>query len=509
MSIILIVNIVVKLLGFVRESAIARAFGTADVTDAYVVAYTIPNFLQNVVGFALVAAVVPLMLRWKTEYGEEESWRVGSNLINSTALIMAVLTVLGILVAPWLVSLLAPGFAPELAALAASLTRIMMPSLLLMCVAMVITGLLNAEYVFGVPAAAPGVCNILIILSVIFLAARFGVQGLAWGTLAGFAAYLLIQLPLLKMIRFRYTPSLDLRHPAVRTLWRNLCPIMIGLAVNQVYYIINRIFASDLSGAISALNFANKLMLLPLGVFVAAITSAIYPLLTDMALEKNWEGLRAALHRGLLLISLIAIPATAGLMVLRMPVVRLLFEGGQFDYQSSLMTAQALFWFVLGMFPVGANMLLARACFAMDKVKAPLVFGLISIVVNVALSPLLFSALSTGGLALANSLAALSNAAMLYLYLHKLLPGWEDKRFFLSIGKMLIASLLMYGVVWLLRLGLEQHFSSGSTLDQLVLAGVGVVAGVLVYTVAALLLKTDAALDLWQRLRAKLSRRPA
>ena len=289
-GVILVINICVKILGFLRESFIANAYGAGTLTDAYQIAYTIPYFLQAILGYALVTAVVPILTKHLVSNNKEEAWYVGSCAINITALGLFVITALGMIISAVLVKLLAPGFSAEEAALTAQLTRIMFPSVIFMGVGMVFTGIANASYKFGVAAFAPGFSNLIIIASVLIFASSVGIWGLAWGTLISFIGFFLIQIPVLWRIGFKYRLVLGLKHPDIRQIIRDILPIILGVAVNQICFAVNRIFASYLAeGSISCLNYSNKLMMLPIGIFVNAVAYAIYPSLSEMALTKNWH----------------------------------------------------------------------------------------------------------------------------------------------------------------------------------------------------------------------------
>ena len=212
-SVVLVMNLVVKLLGFLRETSLANAFGAGPLSDAYLSAYTIPYFLQAILGYALVTAVVPILTKHLVAGHKDEASYVGSAIINLTAVALAGVTLLGIIVCDWLVKLLAPGYGPEQAALTANLARIMFPSVVFMGVGMVLTGICNAHYRFAVSAFAPGMSNIIIIVSLLFFSAAYGIFGAAWGTLLSFVGFFVVQLPVLWQIGFKYRPVLDLQHP--------------------------------------------------------------------------------------------------------------------------------------------------------------------------------------------------------------------------------------------------------------------------------------------------------
>jgi putative peptidoglycan lipid II flippase len=491
-GVVLAMNLATKILGFVRETFIASGFGASSATDAYLVAYTIPYFLQAILGFALVSAVVPVLTKYLVDKNYDEAWHVASTILNLTALVLSVLTLIGMVGAGFLVKATAPGFSPDSAALATYLTRIMFPSVVFMGVGMVISGILNASYRFAIPAFAPGLSNIIIIASVVFFAARFGINGLAVGTLVSFFGFLVLQVPVLKSVKFKYSFVLDLKHPAVRQLMFTIGPIVLGVAVNQINLALNRIFASWLAeGSISALNFAMKLMNLPQGIFVAAVVAAIYPTMSAYAIKGEKKALGDTLLRGLGMVSLITIPAAVGLMVLREPIIQLLFERGAFDRQATIATAYALLYYSLGLFPGAANMVITRAYYAVGDVHIPVLAGIFSVVVNVILSFLFMGPMAHAGLALANSLATGANTLFLYYGLKKHLTFLKGNQLMISLGKICLASGFMALVTWFgtVFLGARLDLNIKRNLALLVMSVITL--GGLSYFLAVLILKVE------------------
>jgi len=503
---ILIVNLIVKILGFAREAFIANGFGASWLTDAYQVAYTLPYFLQAILGFALVTMVVPIMTRYFVDGKDDEAWSVANSLVNIIAILLAVVSVLGIIFAPQLVFVTAPNLPEKGTEMAIHLTRIMFPAVFFMGVGMVFTGILNSRYRFVAGAAAPGISNIIIILSVVFFSAA-GIFGLAWGTLASFIGLAVIQLPALYRAGFRYRFVCQWRHPAIIGAMKDIGPIVLGVAVNQIYLAVNRIFASGLSeGSISALNYASKLMNLPVGIFVAAIAAAIYPMLSEKAMGKDMEGLANTMSKGLGMVTLVALPAAAGLIVLRVPIVQLLFQRGAFGYNDTLITAYALLFLCVGLVFVAVNMVLTRAYYASGNVYTPVIVGVFSIGVNVLASFLLIKPLGHGGLALSNSLAAAANTVFLYIFFCRKLPAFSQSTFFASIGKMLVATLVMGATAWGVKIFLAPLAARGS-LGLLMIVGIAIIAGVIVYFIVAKILRVHEIDQLWAILNKKVLKR--
>ena len=489
--VLMLMNTLARLLGFFRETAVAARFGAGSYTDAYQVAYTIPYSLQMVLGVALVSSIVPVMVRCLDGGREDEGWQAASIIINLTFLIMAVITVLGVLGSRLLVNLTAPGFHQETADIAAVMTAMMFPSVIFMSVAMLITGILNACRRFAAAAFAPALASLVIILGVLLFGAS-NAYALPLASLFSFVAMLLVQIPALYRTGFRYSLSFDYRNPLVKGVFANLGAVFVGTATYQIYLAINRFFASGLSeGSISALNYAGKLMNLPLGIFVAAVSSGIFPLLSAQALEEDKSAMWETTNRGLKLVLIITLPAAAGLMALGQPIVKLLFERAAFTAEDTVMTAEALFWFGPGMGAMAATQVLTRAYYALGDTRTPLIFGISSIAVNIGCSILLTPVAQHGGLALANSLASLFYAAGMYILLLRRLPkaGYQD------MLKTLIKVLAGSGTtactaLYAYRLAGSALMSMG-TIGLFIAVGGAVCAGILSFIVVIFLLKEN------------------
>ncbi len=489
--VLMMMNTLARLLGFVRETAMAAVFGAGQYTDAYQVAYTIPYFLQMVLGVALVSSIVPVMVRCIDGGKAEEGWKAASITMNLTFLLMAFFTALGVLGADFLVGVTAPGFNAETRSLAAVMTAIMFPSVMFMSLAMLITGILNACRRFAVAAFAPAFASFIIILGVIFFGSRHP-YALPVASLISFICMLLVQLPALKGTGFRYTFSFDYKNPLVKGVFSNLGAVFLGTATYQIYLAINRFFASSLpAGSISALNYAGKLMNLPLGIFVAAVSSSIFPLLSAQALEADRSKLWETANRGLKLVLLITLPAAAGLMALGQPIVKLLFERAAFTSEATVMTAQALFWFGPGMGAMAATQVLTRAYYALEDTKTPLFFGLSSIAVNIGASILLTPLMKQGGLALANSLASLYYAVGMYILLQRRLSGAGYGNILATLSKVLAGSAVTAAAAIIVyRLAGSLLLAKGS-MGLLLTVAMAIAAGVLSFIVVIFLLKEN------------------
>lgn len=505
-GVILAFSIVGRLLGFVREQVIAATFGTSMNTDAYLMAFTIPNLIYGIIGGALYTAFIPVFTDQDEKGGRPAASRLASTIVNLTVVAMTAITIVGVIAAPVLVALLAPGFSPEARGLTVTLTRIMFPCVLLTTLSMLQGGVLNSLQHFAAPAFTSAAFSATVILSVYLLVPDMGIYGLAVGTVIAMVAQVLVQVPPLFGKGLSYSPRISLQNEGVRRIGTMMLPVMIGSAVNQVYIAVDRILASTLvEGSIAALNFGNKLMFLPFNLFVAAINTAVFPSLARLAARDDRQGLGQTLVFGLNLIALLTIPAAVGLFVLAEPIVRLLFEHGAFDARSTSMTVFALNFFLVGLFCHGANNIMNRTFYSLKDTLTPMKVSIFVVLLNIAFSLILIRFLQHGGLALANSLAATVNMLIAYWLLRKRIPDLPEKQLAATLVKVLTAGLLMGISVHLLNGYLASMFDVSRLLGQILHVGCCITFGGLLYFVLTLLFQVDEVVYAINRLRQRFS----
>ncbi|AQS60326.1 murein biosynthesis integral membrane protein MurJ [Desulforamulus ferrireducens] len=492
--VVAVINLLSRILGFVREQVIAYMFGATATTDAYVVAFNIPNAVFAIVIGALATVVVPVFSEYAAKGQRDEAWRLFNTVITLVIVIFSLVTVGGFFAAPWLVKLTAPGLSTDVAALATRLTIIMLPILVFYGLSTVFQGLLNANQVFAIPALSVSVTNITIIVSALTLGSLYGIDGLAAGTVVGFVLAALMQIPKLRQVGFRFRFTLDWRHPGVKKVLYLVGPVAIGTSLNQIYLIIDRILASGLAeGSISALNYANRIILMPITFFVLAVGTAFYPTITTLATQGKQQELADTVLRAIRMVILFALPAGIGLMVLATPIIKLLFERGQFTPLATEMTALALMFYSIGLVGQAANIILTRAFYAQQDTRTPVRLMAVTVAVNLAFSLLLIGPLKHGGLALANSIAALINTAMLTYFLNKKIPGmWNAKavKFLLQTG---LATALMAAAAWGVNAAVSGLLAPLGTLGLAIQVGAAIGAGVLVLVIAIFALKMEEA----------------
>lgn len=501
--------IVSRLLGLLRSVAIAHAFGTDPHLSAYWVAFRLPDLVfQVLAGATLSAAFIPTFSRVRMRSGEQAAWRLASDVLNLVSIATTVMAVVAFVLAPWLVPLLAPGLgatsgrAEELRALAVTLTRVMLLSPIMFGVSGMVTGILNARQHFLAPALAPLVYNLSIIAGALLLAAPFGVRGLAAGVVLGSLGHLLVQLPALRTVGMRWTPTLDFASPGVREVARLMGPRVIGLAAAQLNFIIVVFFASYVSDeAISALTYAFLIAMLPVGVVGMAISTAVFPTLAQQAAAEQMETLRESVARSLRLILFLSIPSSVGLVLLATPVVRLTLERGAFDAHSTALVAAALVWYAVAVFAHSGIEILSRGFYAVADTRTPVALAVLAVVVNGVLAAALVAPFGVRGLAAATSIAAIVEFGLLFRALAGRIGEMRGRGISSSIYRTLAASVVMGQVMVLLALVLR---ALGTDIDSpwgaLVLTVVVGLAGLVSFMVTAAWLRSREVEEILQRL---------
>ncbi|MEW6726286.1 MAG: murein biosynthesis integral membrane protein MurJ [Bacillota bacterium] len=420
---IMLLSLVSRFFGLGREMAIAGKFAATGLADAFYVAFTIPNIFYAVAGMALATVIVPIFTEYVSKGRREDAWRLCSMVTNALILVTMGATAAGILAAPLIVGLLGQGFPAGTMDLAVKLMMVMFPSIVFYSLAGLFTGILNANNVFGIPAVGPVAMNVVIIFGALVLSREYGVFGLAFGVLGGAAALAFIQLPALRAVGFRYSLAVDFRHPEVLRVVYLMAPLTLGLAVNQIYMMIDWNMASGLAeGSIAALNYANKLVQLPQSLFVLAVSTAIYPTLSRLIADGVRGEAGETLRRAIKVVLFLTVPAAVGILVLRDPIVSLLYRRGEFDERSAALTSLALLFFSVGVVGQCLVMLVQRGFFAMQDTRTPVMVTLSTVFVKLGLSLIFIKFLAHGGLALATSLTALLNAVILIALLQRRLP---------------------------------------------------------------------------------------
>jgi len=440
-----------RVLGLARELIFAALFGGGRALDAFTVAFRIPNLLRDLFAEgALSTAFVTTFSKTIARGGDEAAWRLANKVATMTALVLGALCVLGMVFSDSLVGLLAPGFDQDKAALTAHLTRIMFPFILLVSIAALVMGMLNAKNVFGVPAMASSFFNIGSIIGGLVLGywldPHFGPRaliGLAFATVIGGTLQLAVQLPSLARLGYRFRPDLRWRDAGVKAVLLLMGPSVIAASTTQFNVLINSIFASGLEdGAIFWLAAAFRLMQLPLGIFGVALGTVTLPLLSRLVVAGRMDAFRSELARAMRWALLLTLPAMAGLMMLAEPIISVVYQHGKFNAYQTAQAAGALRYYAIGLAGYAALKVLVNAFYALDRRKTPMMVSFLAVGLNLLFNWIFTIRLGWGhrGLAFSTGCIATFNFLLLYLLMQFQLKGLESRRLLLLLVKVAVAS---------------------------------------------------------------------
>lgn len=513
-----------RLLGLVREQVFATFFGAGFAMDAFIIAFRVPNLLRDLFAEgALSAAFVTTFSQTITRQGERAAWRLASLVNNCLIVILTLVVLLGILFSPQVVNLLidpaASASDPLTAArtydLAVRLTRIMFPFLLMVSLAAVAMGILNTRDRYGVPASASTMFNVGSILGGLLCAwllapgyvgavlsgapleadgAIGAITGMAIGTLFGGVLQWVVQIPSLRAVGYRWEPLFSLRDEGVRQVMRLMAPAIIGTAALQINVFVNTKFAAGLGeGPVSWLSYAFRLIYLPIGIFGVAISTATLPVASRAAARENLEEFRQTIASSLRLTFLLTIPSAVGLMVLSQPIIALIFERGRFDAEDTRQTALALCFNAVGLTAYSAVRVLAPSFYALKETRIPMLVSLVSIVINYGVATVTVDYLRIGhrGLALSISVVAIVNFLLLLFFMRARLGGIEGGRLFSTLTRVLLASLVMGAACWQVNRAIDGWLGTTGFTARAVNVGGSILAGMVVFVIAARLLRLE------------------
>lgn len=485
--------VVSRVLGLAREIIIAYQFGTSGETSAYVAAFKIPDLIFLVImAGSFGSAFIPVFSGFLVQGDDEKAWALASAVLNVAVISTLVGGAIVFVAADPLVRyVVAPNLAPEYQALTVDLMRFLLLSPVLLGLGIAAKGILEAQDRFVLPALAPLVYNASIVLGALFLAPSMGINGLVVGVIFGALLHAGIQVPGLIRAGMRYRPSVRIRTEGIEEVIRLLLPRIVGQAAFQVNFIVVFAFASGLGDAhIAALNFAWQLLMLPHGVIALSISTVIFPTMARLYKQGRLDDLSATFRRALRPLVFLSLPAAVGLFFYRTAIVQSLFQAGAFSSASTDLVASALALFALGLVSYAVVEVLTRAFYAMHDTRTPVIAGLLTIAVNIALSAVFVGRFGLTGLAMSLSLTTTIEGIILVVVLRRRLPNARIKSFDWP-ARVAGATAAMAGVAWLTAPVLTAATRPGQAarLAQLALFGYALVVTGLTYLVAAYLLK--------------------
>lgn len=438
-----------RLLGVIRDRILAGQFGAGKELDIYYAAFKIPDLVFNLIVLgALSAGFIPVFTSLIKDFRcdrpdcheNEKAWDLVSNILNILFVALAAISILGIIFAPSLMNFIAPGFNAEDKMTTAALTRIMFLSPLFLGLSGIFGGVLQSFKRFLIYSVAPIFYNLGIIFGAIYLTGRFGLSGLAWGVVIGAFLHLAIQLPTVYSLGFRYKKIFNLRDKNTLRIFKMMLPRTMSLAIAQINLVVITALASSLAaGSLTAFNFANNLQSFPIGIFGISFAVAAFPALSEAAFDRN--RLSKSFSQAFRQILFFVIPATVLMIILRAQIIRVILGTGNFSWRDTIMTMDALGFFVLSLFAQATIPLLVRVFYARHDSKTPFYLGLFTVIINIILSLILAPKMGVAGLALAFSAANIANFVLLFTWIYIKTGAINMNEIIVSVFKLTVAAI--------------------------------------------------------------------
>jgi putative peptidoglycan lipid II flippase len=490
-----------RILGVVREQVFAYYFGASSQMDAFNVAFRLPNLVRDLFAEgAMSAAFVPTFTRYLTTRSRADAWQLGRRVMTGLIVVTGVIVVLCIAGADLLTWFYAGSYA-EVAGkleLTTKLTRVMFPFLTLVAIAVALMGMLNALGFFFIPALSPAFFNVATILSAVALAPlmpRFGMDpmmGLAIGVILGGLGQIALQWPLLRRQGFRFAFDFAPKDPGVRHVLLLMGPGTAGLAATQINLFVSTWLATtEGTGAVTWLQYAFRLMYLPIGLFGVSVATAAVPALSRHVAQQNLQAVRTTVSSALRLMMMLNVPATVGLIVLAVPIVGLIYERGRFGITDTHAVALALMAYAPGLVGYSAVKVASPTFYALGDSRTPVAISAVAVLCNAALSLALVRVMGFPGLALATALAAVVNAGLLFWLLRRRLGSLDGRRIVVSLVKIGLASIVMGLAALVAHYQLTQVWPGPSLLSQMLRVGASIALALMVLAAASRLLRIE------------------
>jgi putative peptidoglycan lipid II flippase len=504
-------TMVSRVFGLVRDTVIAAVFGATWVTDAFWVAFRIPYTLSRLLGEgSLTVSFVPVFTEYLQKKTKEEAVEMASTAFTILSMILAVLSILGILLSPLIVGLIAPGFisVPKQFTLAVFLNRLMFPYVFVISLGALCMGILNSFRHFTAPALSPVLLNISMIAAALILRPFFAepITALAAGVLIGGVLQLTLQWSFLLKFGVKLRARFNLRHPGVRQAGSLLLPAIFSAGVSTINVFIGTILASLLpGGSVTYLFYADRIMELPLGVFAIAIGTATLPSFSKHVAAGNIDELKSSISFSMRLILFLTIPSMFALMALNLPIISVLFQRGAFDVKAAIYTSEALFCYALGLWAYSVVRVLISSFYSLQDSKWPMKAAVITLIVNVLFSVVLMYPLKHNGLALAVSIAASVQVFTLFFVLKRKIGKFLDHSFYISILKIILSAAIMVGSIMVVNYFIPWNTYAGFK-ERLFYLTVSIFTGAGVFFLCAYLLKSPEMHSVVSIVRNRLSR---
>ena len=501
-----------RIFGFIRDVVVAGFFGAGLATDAFFVAFRIPNLLRRLFAEgSLTIAFIPVFTEYLKKKSREDAVALASIAFTLLSIILVLVSFLGILFAPGIVKIIAWGFTknPDQYGLTVFLTRLMFPYIFFISLVALCMGILNSLRNFAAPALAPVVLNISMIAAVFLFRGFFDepIMALAVGVIIGGVLQLVMQFPFLARMGVKLKVNFHFNHPGIRKIGLLMLPAIFGAAVYQINIFVSTLLASFLAvGSVSYLYYADRLVQLPLGVFAIAIGTASLPSFSEHVAEGKLDELKKTLSFALQLILFVTIPAMVALIVLRVPIISVLFQRGAFDVVKTIYTSEALLFYAVGLWAFSLVRVIVPAFYSLQDTKTPVKIAVVALFVNMVMGVILMFPLKHGGLALATSIASAVNVIILYVMLERRIGRFLEREFFVSLFKVILSSLIMAGAIgivgYIVPWNNEAPFD-----DRLLFLGLTIGIGIVIFIACSYFFKSREMFAVFRTVRGKLGRK--
>ncbi|MBI3290651.1 murein biosynthesis integral membrane protein MurJ [Candidatus Falkowbacteria bacterium] len=495
-----------RLLGILRDRILAGEFGAGAELDIYYAAFRIPDLIFNLLVLgALSAGFIPVFTGYLRS--KAKAWELVNVLFNVMLISLIIVVVLLIILAPWLVRVITPGFTAEQLELTAAMTRIMLLSPIFLAISGIFGSVLQSLKRFFVYSTAPIMYNIGIIIGALFFVRYFGIFGLAWGVVFGAFMHMIVQVLTVFGAGYRYRWSFDIKNKGLTTVFKMMVPRTLSLMVSQINFLVITIIGSTLAaGSIAIFNLANNIQSFPLGIFGISFAIASFPTLSELARKKKQfiDTLSLTIRQILFFI----IPTSALLIILRAQIVRIILGSGRFDWEDTVLTLEALSFFAFSLFAQSLILVMARAFYAKKDSKTPFYIGLISAAANIILAVYLIDSLGVIGLALAFSLANILNFVLLSIILHYRLGSLDGQKITVSTLKIIAATFMLGIFAQAIKYPISQAFGTQTFIAVSLQAALATAGGIGIYLLTCWALKSEELGIITSSLKKKLVKRP-
>lgn len=495
-----------KVLGFFREIVLANFYGTSSHADVFLVTLNIPGLIIAVIGSVVATIYIPKYIEIKENLGENEALKFTNNMLNICAVMAIIIAIFGLIFTKEFIDILAGGFEGEKFNTAVTFTKIMMPGVLFLSVSKLLSSYLQANDSFTVPALIGTPYNIIIIISIV-ISAFTDFKFLAVGAVIAMASQMIFQIPFAFKKSYKYSKYFNLKDKHIKELSILVLPMLISSSISQLNIAVDRALATTLGdGPVSALNFASRLNDFVMALFVASIITVIYPKLSKLSNSDDKEGFRNTIVKTSNSIILIVLPIAVGAIVLAEPVVRILFQRGQFDVESTHMTAVALRLYSIGLIAVAVRDVLNRIFYSLSDTKTPMINGSIALIINIILNFALINVIGYAGLALSTSISSILTVILLFVSLKRKQGYFGGDKIIKTGLKSLIASIIM-GVVTVVSYTNLYSIIGSSKIEEIIAVSISVLIGALIYALLIVILKVDEvnlAMDIIKKAKNKI-----